>query len=53
MDMTGVIPLPPERKRYLADGWRAMVKTPKGPSAEMRCPGTMLSCSQLDTSPPG
>ena len=27
MDMTGVIPLPPDRKRYFADWWRAIVKT--------------------------
>jgi hypothetical protein len=53
MDMTGVMPLPPDRKRYLFDGWRAGVKTPKGPSAEMRCPGDIVSCSQFDTRPPG
>ena len=53
MDMTGVIPLPPERKRYLAAGLRAIENTPKGPSAEMRFPGTISSCSQFDTRPPG
>ena len=53
IDMTGVIPLPPDRKRYFADGWRAVVKTPKGPSAEMRVPGAIVSCSQFETSPPG
>jgi hypothetical protein len=53
IDMTGVIPLPPERNRYFADGWRAVVKTPKGPSAEMRVPGVIVSCSQFETRPPG
>src|SRR6185436_5165092 len=53
IDMTGVRPLPPDRKRYFADGGRAIVKTPKGPSAEMRLPGVMVSCSQFDTRLPG
>ena len=53
IDMTGVIPLPPERKRYFAERCRAIVNTPKGPSAEMRFPGAIVSCSQFDTRPPG
>ena len=51
--MTGVMPLPPDRNRYFADGWRAAVNTPKGPSAAMRCPGAIVSWSQFETRPPG
>ena len=33
IDMTGVTPLPPERKRYFCPGRRAQVKSPIGPTA--------------------
>ena len=53
IDIRGVMPLPPERKRYFSAGWSAQVNSPIGPMARTSMPGTRLSCSQFDTGPPG
>ena len=52
IDMSGVMPLPADRKRYLSAGCRASVKAPSGAIAVTLLPGTTLSCTQLETVPP-
>ena len=53
IDISGVMPLPPERKRYLGAGCASIVNTPSGPKALSAMPGRRLSWSQFDTRPPG
>src|SRR6188474_3486794 len=53
IDISGVIPLPAERKRYLFAGCRAVLNRPFGPVTHSRVPGRTWSCSQFETGPPG
>ena len=48
IDMTGVIPLPPERKRKGPASSGMQVKVPFGPLRKSVVPTLRLSCSQLD-----
>jgi len=53
IDITGVMPLPADRKRYRSAGWCAVLNRPRGPATATGTPGRRWSCSQLDTGPPG
>lgn len=48
-----MIPLPPDRNRYLAAGCRTGENVPSGPRARSARPGARWSCSQFETTPPG
>lgn len=50
--MSGVMPLPAERKRYLAATGARSVNPPRGALTRSRAPGAIVSCSQFDTGPP-
>ena len=52
IDITGVIPEPPDRNRYFRAGASGRRKVPRGPCARTEAPGVRLSCSQFDTTPP-
>lgn len=56
MDMSGVIPLPAERNKYDRLVGRQLSKqenSPAGPNTRTWLPTFKLSCSQLETMPPG
>ena len=49
--LSGVIPLPPDRNKYLEASWSVQVKSPIGPCTATRMPGRICACSHGDTSP--
>ncbi|MNY60211.1 hypothetical protein D3C86_1967340 [compost metagenome] len=51
--ISGVIPEPADRYSNLRAGPATGVKTPAGPEAAIASPALRLSCSQLETAPPG
>ncbi|MNJ58263.1 hypothetical protein D3C77_538910 [compost metagenome] len=53
MAISGVTPEPADRYSNLRAGPATGVNTPAGPEAARAWPGRRLSCSQLDTVPPG
>jgi hypothetical protein len=53
IDISGVMPLPAGRNRYFGARWCAMLNRPSGPLMCSLSPTARLSCSQLDTGPPG
>lgn len=46
IDIIGVMPDPAEMKRYFFASWFRLEKSPAGPSALIRTPGTRLSSIQ-------
>ena len=53
MVMTGVMPPPPERNSTLSAGKSIALNRPTGPCTGSSWPSMRLSCSQLETRPPG
>ena len=53
IDISGVTPLPAERKRYSGAGCSARLNRPYGPATCRVSPTVRVSCSQFETGPPG
>ncbi|MCY1447273.1 hypothetical protein D9M71_638840 [compost metagenome] len=53
MDITGVMPTPPERYSTLSAGKSMALKRPTGPCTASWSPSLRLSWIQLETLPPG
>ncbi|MNP84465.1 hypothetical protein D3C76_1837840 [compost metagenome] len=53
MDITGVMPTPPDRYSTLPDGKSMALNRPTGPCTGSSRPSCMVSCRKLETRPPG
>src|SRR5690606_42122295 len=53
IDITGVMPTPPERNSTLSAGKSMALNSPTGPCTGNWSPSLRLSCNQLETLPPG